>query len=457
MISEVRNNILTETKRKKEEEPHESAVLLVIAFLLAVAYNYYGENMFSAAGFDFYMFLPIAAGAVLICLAVFLVSPRLARMKVLWEQMWILLLPLLFPFVWSFMIWILNSANLLELRKGVITTAYLASGIVMMAAIAYLAGEKASWLHLLSLVVSNAATMVRVMLDGGVVEFFRQLWALLSTLAQETGELMARLEIHGITYALGCYLVYFAVETRHIRRKKILFLLTLFFFFTGLKRIALAGVLLAAVVGLFWRKLERFSWLNRFLYRLAGVVFLVMALAYVGAIFYGLYDLLEQVGINTSARADIYDMYKPYYSFSPIFFGNGIGWVEAQMSIWSETATDLVYNAHCEYLKQFIELGMAGFLLWCLLRFHLQISHASRRLGYRGGVLAFAMLIYIAATYATDTTATQVFINNAFGSILLSYHLGNREKEKEREMERENRLLSEPLLRAGQDVGEETE
>lgn len=456
MISEVRSNTLTETKRKTKE-PHENAVLSAVAFLLAAAYNYYGGNMFSAAGFDFYLFLPIAAGTILVCLVVFLVSPKLARMKILWEQMWILLLPLLFPFVWSFMIWISGSANLLELRKGIITTAYLASSIGMMAALAYLAGERAAWIHLLSLLVSNAVTMVTVMLDGGALEFCRQFWALISSFAHETGELMAKMEIHGITYALGCYLVYFALETKRSGTKKVLFILTLFFFFTGLKRIALAGVLLAAAAGLLWRRLERFPGLSRFLYRLAGGVFLVMALAYVGAIFYGLYDLLEQLGINTSARADIYDMYKPYYSFSPVFFGNGIGWVEAQMNIWSRTATDLVYNAHCEYLKQFIELGMAGFLIWCLLRFHLQVWHASKRLGYPGGVLAFAMLVYIAATYATDTTATQVFINNAFGIILLSYRLGSREKAMEKKMEKENRLLSEPLLRGGWDVREEAE
>ena len=116
------------------------------------------------------------------------------------------------------------------------------------------------------------------------------------------------------------------------------------------------------------------------------------------------------------------------------------------MSVWSETATDLVYNAHSEYLKQFIELGMAGFLIWCCLRCHFQISQASKKLGYRGGVIAFAMVTYIAATYATDTTATQVFINNAFGIILLSYRLKDRVKEKRIENEKVNRMRSEIFL-----------
>ena len=439
-----------EYQNKKEEMEGEgkrgNAFLAFVAFLLSSAYNYFGGNMFSAGGFDFYLFLPIAAAGILICLAVFLVSPDLERMEILWKQMWVLLLPLIFPFLWSFVIWIANSANMVEIRKGVITTAYLMSGIGLMAALTYLAGENAVWIHLASLIVSNGVTMIIVMLDGGIGEFFRQLFALIVSFAEETGELMARLEIHGITYALGCYLVFFLVDTKTIKANKILFILTVFFFFTGLKRIALAGVLVAGLVGVLWMKLEKFPAISRFLYRLAGIGFLVLALAYVGAIFYGLYGLLEQLGINTSARADIYDMYKPYYSFSPIFLGNGIGWVEAQMSVWSETATDLVYNAHSEYLKQFIELGMAGFLIWCCLRCHFQISQASKKLGYRGGVIAFAMVTYIAATYATDTTATQVFINNAFGIILLSYRLKDRVKEKRIENEKVNRMRSEIFL-----------
>ena len=435
---------------KKEEMEGEkkrgNGFLIFAAFLLSSAYNYFGGNMFSAGGFDFYLFLPVAAAGIVFCLTVFLVSPDLERMEVLWKQMWVLLLPLMFPFLWSFIIWIVNSANLVEMRKGVIVTAYLMSGIGMMAALTYLAGEDAVWIHLASLIVSNGATMVTVMLDGGISEFFRQLFALIVSFAGETGELMARLEIHGITYALGCYLVYFLVEEKNIKTHKVLFILTVFFFFTGLKRIALAGVVAAGLVGALWRRIERFPGISRFLYRLTGIGFLVLALAYVGAIFYGLYGFLEQLGINTSARADIYDMYKPYYSFSPIFLGNGIGWVEAQMSIWSETATDLVYNTHSEYLKQFIELGMAGFLIWCCLRCHFQISYASRKLGYRGGVLAFAMVAYIAATYATDTTATQVFINNAFGIILLSYRLKDRIREKRMENQRINRMRSEVYL-----------
>lgn len=73
-------------------------------------------------------------------------------------------------------------------------------------------------------------------------------------------------------------------------------------FLLGLKRIAVAAVLAAIVVGLIWNGLKRFPHVSRFLLRVAGILFLVSALAYVGAVFYGLYDYLEQIGINTSAR-----------------------------------------------------------------------------------------------------------------------------------------------------------
>lgn len=419
-------------------------ILAIVVCILACVYSYSGDEMFSVGGFDFYFYLPIAVIIVLAALCAFLIAPNFARMEIVVKQLGIVLLPVIFPFVWSLMLWIIRGAGLVEIRKGIMTTAYLASGICMMAALVYITGENAVWWYLASLIIANSITAIIVVMSGGPGNFLGEFWTLLVTFAGETGELMKKMELHAITYALGCYLVYFGIENKNISKRWPLFMLSILCFLLGLKRIAVAAVLAAIVVGLIWNGLKHFPHVSRFLLRVAGILFLVSALAYVGAVFYGLYDYLEQIGINTSARADIYRMYRPYYKFSPSFLGNGLGWVEAQMNVWSSQTTDLVYHTHNDYLREYIELGMAGFLIWCCLRCHVQISSAKKRMGVAGEAVAFGLIVYMAITYTTDMTAMQSFINNSFAVILLSFQLRKRETERNSMMERENRRLSDP-------------
>ena len=154
-------------------------ILAIVVCILACVYNYSGDEMFSVGGFDFYFYLPIAVIIVLAALCAFLIAPNFARMEIVVKQLGIVLLPVIFPFVWSLMLWIIRGAGLVEIRKGIMTTAYLASGICMMAALVYITGENAVWWYLASLIIANSITAIIVVMSGDRVTFlenFGRFW-----------------------------------------------------------------------------------------------------------------------------------------------------------------------------------------------------------------------------------------------------------------------------------------
>lgn len=421
----------------------ENPLLCVIVLLLSTLYSYLGYDvMIPVGGFDVYSYFFIAVASILIAALAFMVVPKLDRISVLMGQTGIQMLPLVFPFVWSMIIWITGQASLLELRKGLVTAVYLLSGIGMVCAFAYLTGEKAAELDLLGLLLANLLKAAQVAVEGGVGEFLRQFQRLIVTFASETGELMQKVELQGVTYALGCYLIFFLISRKGRNKNWLLFFATLLFFMMGLKRIALFGVVLAVIVAFLLTRMSKTKEIRDMVLKVAGVILLVVVLAYVGGVYYGLYDYLESIGIDTNLRDQIYRNYWPYYEFSPTFFGNGLGWVESQMTIWAEMGEDY-YNTHNEFLKQFIELGMIGSMIWLWFRCHLQVKDAFKRLGNENGILAVALMVYILCTYTTDTTGTHVHLCNSFAAILLSANLYAREDKKYIEMELTNRRVSE--------------
>lgn len=424
----------------------KSRFMMVCVCLFGVAYSYCEKMTFPFAGFEVYYILPIGAAVILFAMLAFLVKPRFARIQALLKQTGIILLPTVFPFVYSMMLWIAGGASEVTIRKGLISLAYSAGGICMMAAFVYMAGEKAATCYLLSLIIANVITMIGVIMEGGATAFLQELVALLVSFSKDTGPLMKQMELHGITYGIGCYLVYYGLRTRSEKRHFWIVLLSLFFFFMGLKRIAVAGVLFALMVGHFLRWLGAHRQWRSFLLKTVGVLFLIFILLYIGASYYGLYDYLETIGLDTKGRDRIYSIYSQYYDFSPVYMGKGMGWVKAQMLYWSEIGYEIVEHTHNTYVQEYIELGMSGFLIWCWLRCHCQVSYSFRNLGTEGGILAFSMIAYLAVTYITDATVLIYPVNNAFAVLLMSFCMSERERVCYRKLEMENRRRSEGII-----------
>lgn len=429
-------------------DKHKSSTGAVILFLLLWTLDScFGENLFHVGGLGVYYHLPfmlliIAAGGL-----AFLVNPQLGRGQAVALQGVILLLPILFTVGWSGFIWIINRASGSEIRRGIVSAGYLFFGTLAMVSTAYVVREKAFLIYLASLVIANFQMIAGVIFRSGLTPFLREFAELLLTFAGTTGDIMESLEIHSITYGLGAFLVYFCVGEREARKMLFLIPAALLCYLTGLKRISVLAAFAGIILGHLFLAFKKYPSAVRLLLKILGAVFLAGALAYVGAVYYGLYDYLEEIGINTNYRATIYSSYRQYYTFSPSFIGHGAGWSD---NLFRNTVTGAAAGSetirtmpHNDYMKVYMELGMFGFLIWCYFKCNFQVKQAFRLLGAKGGAVALALTGYLAITFLTDPTSTQVHVNCAIAGILLSYRLDTRADIYEQKMENANRRLSE--------------
>lgn len=185
---------------KKESRP----LLCLILCGLAAGSLYFTDTYITIAGFGVSASLPFLLIMILIGFLDFLVTPRLARLLLTGKQLLTLQIPILFPFFWSLLVWILTSAGLSEIRRGLVSVMYLFFGICAMAAFVYVAGENAIWWFLLSLIASNLVVMIPVIVSNGIMEFICLGAALSSGLAEFLKRLGIRITIYyGLTETAG--------------------------------------------------------------------------------------------------------------------------------------------------------------------------------------------------------------------------------------------------------------
>lgn len=406
-----------------------------------------GESMFYVGGLGVYFHLPIMVFIIFLGGLTFLVSPHLGRAKLLAVQAAILVLPVVLPVLWSFLIWIAASAGTSGIRRGFVRSGYVFFGILAIAATAYVSGERTAETYLFSLVAANILIVIRVIITDGAGAFLSEFAELILSFAQTTGPTMKKLEIHRITYGLGPFLVAYFVRGSRMKKMRWLLPGALFCYLTGFKRIGVAAVVFSVIVGAVFSAMKRHPAGRKFFLRVVGIGFVLFAFGYVAAVYFGLYDYLETLGVNTNLRSYIYSLFRPYYRISPFFFGHGTGWVDDLFRNIEEGVSGglegVAYNTHNDYLRSYIELGMIGFFLWVYTKFNLQVSRSYKYLGTDGGTLALALISYMAVTSATDPTSMQVYINCAIAAILFGFRLDVRGEKEEREMEMRNRRLGE--------------
>ena len=413
-------------------------LIAVFVALTAVSHAVGYEHMFSVFGLNVYIAMPLMAFMALLGPLAFLIQPDFARMKLLWRQLLILLVPILFPAIWSHVIWIVEQASFSEIRRGYVSIAYMFFTYSAAASFVYAAGEDGGWLYLASMLLANFIKMITVIADGGVGPFVTQFFRLMVTFASDTGPLMAQMELQGVTFGLGIYLLWFLMEPKKIREHPGLFAGTVFFFFLGLKRMAVVAVLVTAPLCLLLYPKSEQEKGKRFLLHGLGILLPAAAIACVGLIYYGAFEVLEKMGISTNGRAMIYQQYLPYMEFSPFFWGNGAGWVDNMRQLWQPEAEKefaLVFHTHNEYLRIYLELGMIGLACWCLARFHLQAAAAKKLLGRKGARICAAGLIYLGINYLMDMLGMNEGANVPLAVLFLSFGLTRREEEERLAME----------------------
>lgn len=214
-------------------------------------------------------------------------------------------------------------------------------------------------------------------------------------------------ESHDLCISVGLLILFLLFYEKKIQWKKLLFAGAIFYF--GYKRIAIFACLLTCVIGVFINRRLKKS--GKAKIDLAAFGILAACLLYTFCIATGwLRELAVAYNINFMGRLDFYDFFRNYYDLSPLFTGQGYGFVEKLLEVTNSTVSgDVtrlygVMGLHSDILRMYIELGFLGSLLYFFYYLKILPDRIQKIGGYDSVRIYFLLTIYAFITYTTDNT-----------------------------------------------------
>ncbi len=401
--------------------------LAAVYFFLACGMYYFHDEYINLGIHFMYKFV-LAAVLAALSFLIFLVRTDLGRGGCLLRHIVVLSLPHVAILMASVPLWVFQIQRMSQIRRGLSDQIYGLAMILAMAGILYTFGRRGLWLNLAAMLGANFITVAQVIRENGLSVYLQELRALVVTFANETGPVIQQMEIHELTFALGVYLVFYAINWKECRRDRAAMLLlgpALFCFLSGFKRIGAVAVAAAVLVSLLLRVLTRRSsgafWLLAASFLVIGIAFL-----YICLVERGIFDYLSQrFGLNTMGRKELSEFIDQYYWIGPDFFGNGAGFVTR---LFSDLPAEYTIRAlHNDILMIYIDVGFWGFWGWMLCYFPLRVWNIYRRKGLKDGVLCLSLQVYVLVTAMTDNTLYYIYVTGALSICLMSCLLEEQE------------------------------
>lgn len=333
----------------------------------------------------------------------------------------------------TLVVYSLDTADSALMARGFTKVFYQTLTVLGAVCAAYAFGKQAVVLTYYGLVLANTVGIARAFVKTGSVSQCISDFRYFLTSGFDAVGFMKYLELHEDTFVFGLLIIFFLVDGWKEQKWKIL--VSFFFFFLGYKRIGMIG-LVAAILFYALMCKERMG-----LLKASGIVMmlaiLVYGISYVVIVRSGMFvRICTELGVDLMGRQNLYRYIEDYYRISPTFMGHGLGCIEYILGHAGDIKVNNTYISrmtalHCDYLAMYIQMGMAGFLLWEICRF-VDIPLFCFRYGRKCFLSALLTTLYLGITYMTDNTAlyflvcmVQFLIPAAFGTE------GEKSEEKE--------------------------
>lgn len=207
--------------------------------------------------------LPKAITVGIICMAAgyAIIYPDLKRVRTILEPAVVFLALMAALLLWSMVIWLMNFSAKGSMIRACSKIVFQSSSILTAVSAVYLFGSRAIDLFAIAVCLANAGIMILEVPAYGIGPSVQSLITCIITFGDAEGY-ARQLEIHDLTFMFGQLVLYYAVFAPHEtpkenRRRWLLFAACSFFFFIGMKRIAIPSVILFILVGLFFRSRKR--------------------------------------------------------------------------------------------------------------------------------------------------------------------------------------------------------
>lgn len=376
----------------------------------------------------------LQVGVLGLALLFMLVTGDFRRLKTIGQFGVLFGMPFVMMAALSMLFWALDFQQMNYMTRGCSTILYHVVSLSAMCGAVYLFGRKSIDYTLYAMCGANCCIILESIKNYGIGEFVTGLIAFIKSGGIDTNAAMKALEVHDLTFAFGLMLL-FALCCERGKRRLIYAALSGLFFFLGLKRIALIGLIGVFFMGEFIRRMK--PNVQRVLIIAISVGAIVICFGYVYLIQSGLFnEIVHALDIDTMGRDKLYAAFQEVYEFSPTFRGFGIGYVTRYISIMTEAkigvfGTHNFGGMHNDIVTMYIELGFWGFAFWIWYSWNGRIVWCQKEFGMQTALLLLYETIYGFVTYATDNTVFYCYINTVFMLLPMAFALGEQEKDEE--------------------------
>ena len=365
----------------------------------------------------------------------FLCKPNIARFVTTLKGTFVYCTPLLVTFLVSMWIWFAEQVDTSVIFRGLsgqLVYNNMLSFTLAAVAFLYIFGEKGIWYNLIAILISNILSICLIILQNGLGVFLSEFVTLIVTFADVTGDVIVQAEIHELAFCLGAYLIYMLLKPKKNIAFYILLALTGFCFLAAFKRIGIIAIVVALGLG----------WLLRFATKLKkntarNLIFIISAclvlalIGYIAIIKLGAFTLLEEAGINTSGRVEIYGAVDKFYDFSPTFLGNGIGFLTYQLSTNMQVGVSSVHN---DFLQYFIDLGFWGYILWLVSMTMVRVFYFGKKGKIENAIITLALTVYLVIVSSTDNTMNYPLLTTVLAILMIGHGFDESVRANEQKM-----------------------
>ena len=352
----------------------------------------------------------------------FIYKPNIARGFTAFKEACVYSIPLAVTTVVSLFIWFMETVDIGVISRGLSTT-FIYTNMLSFAlgagALLYIFGRRGIWYNLVAILIANILMIVTVIAQNGLSNYLSEFITLVTTFAGVTGEIIIQAEIHELAFCIGAYLIYMLYKPQKNIIYFILLFFSLFCFLSAFKRIAIIAIAIALVFGYLLKFIERYN--KKTASRLVTFftfTVVVLLIAYIALIKMDAFELLENAGINTSGRVEIYNAVDKFYEFSPGFLGNGIGFLTYQLNAFMNVGVASVHN---DFLQHFIDLGFWGYIIWLVSMTLVRVWYFGRRGNVENAIITFMLTLYLIIVSTTDNTMNYPLLTGVLAMLMMGH------------------------------------
>ncbi len=366
---------------------------------------------------------------------VFMFKPNIARGFTSFKDAVVYSIPLLVTTVVSLFIWFVETVDVGVISRG-LSSSFIYANMLSFAlgsgALLYIFGKKGIWYNLIAILIANILMIITVIAQNGLGNYLSEFITLITTFAGVTGEIIVQAEIHELAFCLGAYLIYMLYKPKKKVMYFVLLSLCLFCFLSAFKRIAIIAIVVALAFGYLLKFISKYNKKTaQNLVILFSVLVIFILIGYIALIKMGAFALLEEAGVETSGRVEIYDAVDEFYEFSPDFLGNGIGFLTYQLNTFMNVGVASVHN---DFLQHFIDLGFWGYIVWLISMTLVRVCYFGRKGNVENAIITFMLTVYLIIVSSTDNTMNYPLLTGVLAILMMGDGYEENVRLKEHKM-----------------------